>query len=63
MYMQAERHTCELINGGPRLDCVSLTALVGLYEEVRFALDSSLEEAGFEPSVPPGCGELISARN
>jgi hypothetical protein len=26
---------------------------IGIFEESRFALDSSLEEAGFEPSVPP----------
>jgi len=25
-------------------------------EEVRFALDTPVEEAGFEPSVPPAAG-------
>jgi hypothetical protein len=29
-----------------------MSGYAAMIEEVRFALDSTLEEAGFEPSVP-----------
>jgi hypothetical protein len=38
-------------NGDHSFEIVYFGALI---EEVRFAVDSPLEGAGFEPSVPPG---------
>ena len=33
-----------------------------MIQEIGFALDSPLEEAGFEPAVPPGIGTMVFAR-